>query len=92
MCTDYTISSKVLANRLNNVLHEIIHKDQSYCVKNRFITDNLHLIRDVFDFAHCNDVNMGLLSLDQEKSLNRVDHVFLFDTLMLLVLGKDLFP
>lgn len=33
LCFDYKILSKCLANRLNNVLHAIIHKDQSYCVK-----------------------------------------------------------
>ncbi len=47
LCTEYKIVSKVLANRLNNVLYEVVHKDQSYCVKNRSIMDNLHLIRDV---------------------------------------------
>jgi hypothetical protein len=81
LCSEYKILSKCLANRLNLVLQEIVHKDQSYCIKNRSITDNLHLIRDVFDFTRCNDVNVGLLSLDQEKAFDRVDHVFLFDTL-----------
>ncbi len=31
---------------LNNVLLVIIHKDQSYCIKDRSIVDNLHLVRD----------------------------------------------
>ncbi len=81
LCTEYTILSKVIANKLNNVLYEIVHKDQSYCIKNRSIMDNLHLIRDVVDYAYGKDVSMGLLSLDQEKAFDRVDHVFLFDTL-----------
>ncbi len=32
--SDYKMFSKCLANRVNGVLHSIIHKDQSYCIKN----------------------------------------------------------
>lgn len=42
--SDYKILTKCLANRVNGVLHTIIHKDQSYCIRNRSITDNLHLV------------------------------------------------
>ncbi len=85
LCIEYKILSKVLANRLNNVLYEVVHKDQSYCVKNRSIIDNLHLIRDV---AYCKNVSMGLLSLDQETAFDRVDHGFLFDTLNAFGFGE----
>ncbi len=71
--SDYTFFSKCLANRVNGVLHSFIHKDQSYCIKNRSITDNLHLVRDMFDFASYNNISAGFLSLDQEKAFNRVD-------------------
>ncbi len=90
LCTEYTILYKVLANTLNNVLYEIVQKDQSHCVKNRSIMDNLILIRDVFYYAYCKDVSMGLLSLDQEKAFDRVDHVFLFDTLNAVGFGEKI--
>ncbi len=77
LCTEYKILSKVLANRLNNVLYEVVHKDQSYCVKNRSIMDNLHLIRDVVDYAYCKDVSMGLLSLDQDMRNRRCESLLL---------------
>lgn len=80
LCFEYKVLSKCLANRLNNVMHAIIHKDQSYCVKERCILDNLHLVRDIFDFAFNNNINLGFLSLDQEKAFDRVDHAFLFET------------
>ncbi len=37
LCAEYNILAKCLSNRLNKVLHSIIHKDQSYCVKGRSI-------------------------------------------------------
>lgn len=79
--SDYKHFSKCLANRVNGVLHTIIHKDQSHCIKNRSILDILHLVRDIFDFASYNNTNIGVLSLDQEKAFDRVHHIFLFDTL-----------
>lgn len=88
LCTDYKILSKCLANRLNKVLCEIIHKDQSYCIKDRSITDNLHLMRDITDYALFNDINVGVLSLDQEKAFDRVDHTYLFKTLQAFGFGK----
>ena len=52
----------------------LVHKDQSYCVPDRSVVDNLFLTRDVLDICKLSDVNVGLLSLDQEKAFNRVDH------------------
>lgn len=81
LCSEYKLISKCLANRLNKIMHRIIHKDQSYCIKDRCITDNLHLVRDVIDYALENNVDIGILSLDQEKAFDRVDHQFLFKVL-----------
>lgn len=44
LCTDYKIFSKALANRLKKVIGQVIHIDQSYCVPNRSIVDNISLI------------------------------------------------
>ncbi len=89
LCSDYKILSKCLSNRLNNVLHSIIHKDQSYCVQGRSILDNLHLVRDIYDFAFNNNINLGFLSLDQEKAFDGVDHNFLLETLKAFGFGDN---
>lgn len=81
LSSDYKIFSKCLSNRLNLALNTIIHKDQSYCIMKRSITDNLHLIRDAYDVVSYNELDLGFLSIDQEKAFDRVDHTFLFDTL-----------
>ena len=78
---DYKILSKALTNRLKKCLATVIHNDQSYCIPERSIFDNLFLIRDLLSYVKELNLNMGLISLDQEKAFDRVDHAFLFRTL-----------
>ncbi|KAK3514516.1 hypothetical protein QTP70_018717, partial [Hemibagrus guttatus] len=76
--SDYKILSKCLANRLKQRMHTIVHNNQSYCIPNRTIMDNLFLVRDVIDLCRLNSCDLGFLSLDQEKAFDRVDHDYLF--------------
>jgi len=81
LCSEYKILSKSLATRLSKVLRKLIHSDQSYCIPNRSILDNIALIRDVLDASKLLGINSGLISLDQEKAFDRVEHLFLWNTL-----------
>lgn len=81
LCTDYKILSKVLANRLSKVLAEVIHPDQTYCVPGRLIHNNISFIRDVFDLGKLLELNFGLVSVDQEKAFDRVEHSYLWNNL-----------
>ncbi|TWW73395.1 Transposon TX1 uncharacterized 149 kDa protein ORF 2 [Takifugu flavidus] len=78
LCTDYRILSKTLASRLREAMEQVIYRDQTYCVPDRFIVDNVHLIRDVLEVSRSLDVDTGLISLDQEKAFDRVEHEFLW--------------
>ena len=79
---DYKILTKVLCNRLSASLAGIVHPDQTCSVPGRTIFDNCHLIRDVINDVNSNPLDSGiLLSTDQEKAFDRVDHSY-----MLLVL------
>lgn len=49
LCTDLKIFSKSLANRLKEVMGQIIHIDQTYCVPGRSSFDNVCLIQDILD-------------------------------------------
>lgn len=51
LCTDTKILSKALANRLEEVLEQVINLDQTYCMPGRSILDNDHLIDDVLDVS-----------------------------------------
>ncbi|KAL2096374.1 hypothetical protein ACEWY4_008522 [Coilia grayii] len=81
LCTDYKLLSKVLANRLSKVLDEVIHPDQTYCVPGRSIQNNISFIRDVFDLGKLMDLSFGLVSVDQEKAFDRVEHSYLWNNL-----------
>ncbi len=78
LCTDYKILSKALANRLRGAMEQILHRDQTYCVPGRSMVDNIYLIRDVLEVSSSLGINTGLISLDQEKAFDRVEHAFLW--------------
>ncbi|TWW67065.1 Transposon TX1 uncharacterized 149 kDa protein ORF 2 [Takifugu flavidus] len=81
LCSDYKILSKALANRLREAMEHVIHRDQTYCVPGRSMVDNIHLIRDVLEVSSSLGTQVGLLSLDQEKAFDRVEHSFLWRTM-----------
>ena len=88
LCTDYKILSKVLSNRLKLFIGQLIVVDQSYCVPDRSMLDSLFLMRDVFDICKVYNINAGIISIDQEKAFDRVDHNFLFTTLQAFGVGE----
>jgi hypothetical protein len=75
---------------LKEYLGLLVHKDQFYCVPDRCIVDNLFLIREVLDICKLSDVNVGFLSLDQEKTFDCVDHQYLFKTMKAFGFGDVL--
>jgi len=81
LCTDLKMLSKVLAIRLREVVGRVIHHDQTYCVPNRSIFDNIFLIRDILEVSRLLSLNTGLISIDQEKAFDRVEHGYLWRTL-----------
>ena len=81
LCSDYKLLSKALANRLKKVMEQLIHRTQTYCVPGRSIVDNLSLIRDILEVSSSLGLDAGLVSLDQEKSFDRVEHRYLWKVL-----------
>lgn len=81
LCTDYKLLSKVLANRLKKVMDQVVHQTQTYCVPGRSMFDNISLVRDILDVSSFLGYNAGLVSLDQEKAFDRVEHRYLWKVL-----------
>lgn len=81
LTTDYKILSKALANRLRDVLHLLIHTDQTAGIPGRTINDNVSLIRDAINFANETNTPLALVAIDQLKAFDRVSHSFLHKVL-----------
>ena len=77
LCVDYKLLSKLFASRPGVDKH-LVHRDQTYCVPGRSMVDNVHLIWDVLDISGSLGYSTGLISLDQGKAFDRVEHKFLW--------------
>ena len=87
--TDYKLASKVITERLKRVMQAIVHKDQTCGVVGRSIFSNLQLIRDMLDMIDKTNETGILVTLDQEKAFDRVDHDFLMRVLFKFGFGSS---
>ena len=62
------ILARVLANRLQLVICDLIRSEQNYAVRGRSIQDNLHLIREIIEGIKEDD-EAALINLDQSKAV-----------------------
>ena len=74
--TELKILAKVFANCLQLVISDLIGPEQTFAVKGRSFQNNLHLIRKVLEGIK-DDTEAALISLDQSKAFDRVEHRFL---------------
>ena len=64
---DYKIATRAIANRLKNVLPNLINSDQTGFIKGRFIGENIRLMDSIICFAKEKNIPGLLLFLDFEK-------------------------
>ncbi|CAM2096222.1 unnamed protein product [Caretta caretta] len=76
LSTDYKVMAKAISLRLGSVLVDV-----TYIVLGRSIFDNLYLVWDLLELGCRDGLSFTLLSLDQEKVFDRVDHGYLLTTL-----------
>lgn len=81
LCSDIKILAKALASRLKKVIGQVVHPDQSYCIPGRSIFDNIAVVRDLWTVSKKLGLNMGLISLDQQKAFDRVEHLYLWSSM-----------
>jgi hypothetical protein len=74
----YKIFAKTLQIRLQGLLPDIIHEDQSAFLPLRFIIDNVLVQHETISWAHESQQNLMLLKLDFTKAYDVVTWRFLF--------------
>ncbi|CAM5094450.1 unnamed protein product, partial [Eretmochelys imbricata] len=89
LSTDYKIIAKAISLWLGSVMADVIHPDQSYTVPGHSIFDNLFLVRDLLELGRRDGLSFAVLSLDQEKAFDRVDHGYLLGTLQAFGFGPQ---
>lgn len=65
-------------------MSEVIYFDQTYCGPGRLITDNITLIQHVWDASGSFGIDTGLVSFNQEKAFDWVEHQYLWQILSAL--------
>ena len=78
---DVELISKALAERLKNVLPEIISPNQNAYVKNKCISEGGRLISDLLEMSEVLNKEGFLVTIDIEKAFDSVNHHFLIATL-----------
>eukprot|EP00253_Pinus_taeda_P009123 PITA_09123 len=73
----YKIITKILANRLKNILPSIISENQGGFVPRRHITDNVILIQEAIHSSISRNERGMIIKLDMANTFDRVNHSFL---------------
>ncbi len=74
----YKILAKVLAERIQAALPNIIRPNQTEFVEGRSILDNVFMAQEALEWAEESDQDLVLLLLDFEKAFDRIEWDFLF--------------
>lgn len=86
----YKIGSACIANRIKQVLPQLISEDQTGFVPGRYIGDNIRLIYDMIEYLENNTQPGLLVSIDFEKAFDSVDWVFMNKVLLKFGFGNDI--
>ena len=74
---DYKIIAKALANRLCDMLPDIINEDQTGYIKGRYIGCNIRLVEDIIMYTENTNKPGIILTVDFEKAFDSISHKFI---------------
>ena len=77
---DYKIFTKILSNRLQPILQELIH-DSQYALPGRDINEMNNLVRDIIDEMKISNSDSFFVSVDFSKAYDSISHEFLYQVL-----------
>lgn len=82
--------AKLIANRLQPILPQIIHTDQTGFVRSRETRDNTSKTLSLISLAQKQNIPVCLLSIDAEKAFDHLNWRFLLHSLCQINLGNNL--
>ena len=77
---DLKILTRTLAIRALQILHKLIHRDQT-CVPGRNILNNMHIVQDLIDVITFEGKGAAFILVDEEKAFDRMSIKFILKTL-----------
>ena len=77
---DYKIFTKILSNRLQPILENLIHESQ-FCIPGKDINEMNNLVRDILDEMQCSHSDSFFVSVDFRKAFDTISHEFLYQVL-----------
>ena len=87
---DYKIASKSIANRIIDLLPNIIHHNQTGFVKDRNISDSIRTLLDTITYTDRLKCQGLMLFLDLEKAFDTLENDFMLKALKCFNFGKSL--
>ena len=88
LVSDNKIYGKILANRLNYAINEIVHFSQTGFIKGRHIAENILKIMEIINFCENENQNALLISYDFYKAFDSVEWESIFATLVAFNFGS----
>jgi hypothetical protein len=89
LCSDYKIIAKAFAERMKMVLPNIIHKDQTGFLKDRYIVENITLFLDTQEHMRKSQKAGDAFLADWEKAYDRMDRKFVAQSLSAFGFGPN---
>ncbi len=74
----FKIITKVLMNRITEIMTYIISKNQTAFLKNRFIMEGVLILHEILNSLHQKKQSGVLFKVDFEKAYDKVDWVFIY--------------
>ena len=86
--TDNKIYSKMIANRMQEVMSNLINSDQTGFMKGRQMAENIMRIMQVIQYCQTHAQNAFLVSFDFEKAFDTIEWLALFEIMKKLNFGE----
>ena len=89
LCSDYKIISKLIANRLQSVLPQIIHESQVGFMKGKNIGENTLKLTVLIEFCEYYEQSGIIISFDYRKAFDTLEWPAIFHTMKCFDFGNN---